>query len=115
MFKKITTIICLFLSSIVILLTTDIINTQMVYNELDLTAINVGYLISKSGGITDSIVAYVKKEAGADIVCSGEGCTSPKQGDTYFYTISKNIVSVVLKNKVECIKIKRSVIIGLYN
>lgn len=109
--KKALLMLSLLCSSIMIFLSSDLFNNEVIYNELDSLSIQVGYYISKNGGINDTIKSYVKKEANATLSCDEE-CIKPKVGDTYFYILSKEYNPIILRNK-NIVKIKRSVVISL--
>lgn len=115
MAKKILAMIsCLFVG-ISILISSDILSTQFIYTELDNISTNIGYYISKNGGITDSLRIYVKKEYNANVYCGLEDCSVIKYGDTYIYILEKNYDPIIINKKSKSIKIERSVIIGQYS
>lgn len=113
--KKIIMMLSFLMTGVAMLLSSDIVSSQIIYSELDNTALTVGYYISKSGTITDSIKQYVKKETGAKIYCGMEECKSVKKGETYIYILEKEYIPVVLQSDIRSIKIKRSVVVGLYS
>lgn len=102
-------------ASLAILLSSDLVSTEMIYSELDSMSTTVGYYISKSGGVTDTIRSYVKKEINADIYCAMDDCTAVQKGDTFFYVIEKVYTPVILRKSSNKISIKRSIVIGLYS
>lgn len=113
--KRIVLMFSLLVSAVAILLSSDLVTTQMVYGELSSMAVTVGYYISKSGGITESVRTYVQKEINASIYCAMEECTSIKKGDTYYYNIEKEYHPVISWQNNNKITIKRSVVIGQYS
>lgn len=115
MAKRIVLMFSMLIASLAILLSSDLVATEMIYGELDSMAVTVGYYISKSGGITESIRTYVQKEIDADIYCDMEECTAIKKGDTYYYAIEKRYTPVIYRKSENKITIKRSIVIGLYS
>lgn len=114
MSKRIIVMISMLVASFAFLLASDLVSAQMIYSKLDSVATTVGYYISKSGGINESIQAYVKKEVSGNIYCAMEKCESVKVGDTYEYIVSKDYSPIILPKQANQILIKRSVVIGLY-
>lgn len=112
--KRIVLMFSMLMAAVAILLSSDLVASQMIYSELDTMSTTVGYYISKSGGITDSIRIYVKKEMDANIYCAMEECSAVKKGDTYLYTIEKAYTPIIFLNT-NAIQITRSVVIGLYS
>lgn len=112
--KRIVLMFSMLVASVAILLSSDLVATEMIYGELDSMSATVGYYISKSGGVTESIRSYVKKEINADIYCAMEDCTAIQKGDTFFYIIEKPYVAIIYRKSDNKITIKRSVVIGLY-
>jgi len=112
--KTLAMISCLFVG-VSILISNDILSTQFIYTELDNISTNIGYYISKNGGITDSLRIYVKKEYDANVYCGLDDCSSVKVGDTYVYILEKKYEPAIIKNNSKVIKIERSVVIGLYS
>ena len=115
MHKRIISMFMLLLASITILLSSDLVITGFLYSRLDNLSVTAGYYISKDGGITEEVVQLVKKEENAKIYCATEDCPTPKKGDTYFYIVEKSFTPVIFSSETKAIKIKRSVVIGLYN
>ena len=113
--KRIILMFSLLVVGVAMLLSSDLVATQMIYGELDSMAVTVGYYISKTGGVSDSIRSYVKKEINADIYCAMEDCTAVKKGDTFYYVIEKDYTPVIYRKSNNKITIKRSVVIGLYS
>lgn len=113
--KRIILMFSLLVAGVAMLLSSDLVATEMIYGELDSMAVTVGYYISKTGGVSDSIRSYVKKEIGADIYCAMEDCTAVKKGDTFYYIIEKDYTPVIYRKSNNKISIKRSVVIGLYS
>lgn len=113
--KRIVLMFSLLVASLGILLSSDLVTTEMIYSELDTMALTVGYYISKSGGVTESIRSYVQKEIQANIYCAMEECGAIKKGDTYFYAIEKEFVPIIYRKSDNKITLKRSVVIGLYS
>lgn len=115
MAKRVILMFSMLVASIAILLSSDLVATEMIYGELDSMSVTVGYYISKSGGVTDSIRSYVKKEINADIYCAMEDCTFIQKGDTFYYIIEKAYNPIIYRKSNNKITIKRSVVIGLYS
>lgn len=113
--KRIVVMFSLLCASLAILFSSDLLTTEMIYSELDSMAVTVGYYISKSGGITESVRSYVQKEINASIYCAMEECTAIEKGDTYFYIIEKPYTPIIYRKSKNIISIKRSVVIGLYS
>lgn len=113
--RRIILMLSMLVASIAILLSSDLVSSQMIYSELDEISASAGYFISKDGGITQEVVQYVKKEVNANIYCAMDDCSSVKKGDTYFYIVEKSFTPIVLGKKDSLIQIKRSVVIGLYS
>lgn len=113
--KRIILMFSMVMATLAILLSSDLVSGQVITSELDTVAVTVGYYISKSGGINDSIKSYVRKEVDANIYCAMEECTSIKKGDTYFYIIEKPYTPILSIKNDNFIRIKRSVVIGLYS
>ncbi len=105
----------LLVASLGILLSSDLVSTQMIYGELDSMAVTIGYYISKSGGVTESIRSYVRKEIDADIYCAMDDCSAIKKGDTFYYIIEKPYTPIIYRKSDNKISLKRSVVIGLYS
>ena len=114
MSRRIVIMLSMLIASFAFLLASDLVSAQMIYSKLDSVATTVGYYISKSGGINETIQAYVKKEAEASIYCAMEECESVKVGDTYEYVIAKAYSPIILPRQENQVLIKRSVVIGLY-
>lgn len=112
--KRIVLMFSMLIASVAIFLSSDLVATEMIYGELDSMSVTVGYYISKSGGVTESIRSYVKKEINADIYCAMEDCTAIQKGDTFFYIIEKPYTAIIYRKGDNKITIKRSVVIGLY-
>lgn len=115
MAKKLIILFALLCSSIAILLTADLLSLNLSYRELDQMATTISYYISKECGINESIKKYVKNEISAEIYCAMPDCSKIKIGDTYFYIIEKDYRSLFLNNGANSIKVKHSVVIGLYH
>lgn len=113
--KRIIIMFSMLMASLAILLSSDLVSTQMIYSELDTMSTTVGYYISKEAGISESVKEYVKKEAHADIYCGMEICTALKKGDTYIYVIERKITPILLHRGEDAVRIRRSVVIGLYS
>ncbi len=112
--KRIVLMISMVVTAFAILLTSDLVSTEMIYGELNSMSVTVSYYISKSGGVTDSIKSFVQKEISADIYCAMDDCTAVKKGDTFFYIIEKEYRPIITHKSENKITIKRSVVIGLY-
>lgn len=112
MVKKIFTMASFLFISISILICSDILSIELLYGELDSISTNIGYQISKSGGISDSLKLYVKKEYDANVYCGMEECGHVKKGDTYIYILEKSFNPVFVYKSNPIIKIERSVIIS---
>lgn len=91
----------------------DIMSIQMIYSNLDAVGVTAGYIISRSGQITDEVVNLVYEEAGASIEQIGD--TPPLIGATYRYRIYKTYESLILQSELTEIAIVRSVVIGYYS
>ncbi|MCQ2792588.1 MAG: hypothetical protein MJ208_03600 [Bacilli bacterium] len=115
MAKRIVAMFSMLVAAVAILLSSDLVSSQMIYSELDTMSTTVGYYISKEGGVTEEIKTYVKKEINASIYCAMEECTAIKKGDTYFYIIEKEYAPILFRQKGNSIQVKRSVVIGLYS
>lgn len=113
--RRIVIMFSLLLTSLAILFASDLVITEMIYGQLDSMSVTVGYYISKSGGITESVRSYVQKEISADIYCAMEECTAIEKGDTYYYIIEKPYTPIIYRESKNTISIKRSVVIGLYS
>lgn len=113
--KRIVLMFSMLVASLAILFSSDLVATEMIYGELDSMSTTVGYYISKSGGVTESIRSYVQKEINANIYCAMEECSAIKKGDTYYYIIEKDYSPVIYHKSENKISIKRSVVIGLYS
>ena len=113
--KRIILMFSMLVASLAILQSGDLVATEMIYGELDSMSVTVGYYISKSGGVTDSIRSYVQKEIQADIYCAMDDCTAVKKGDTFYYIIEKPYSPIIYRKSGNKIAIKRSVVIGLYS
>lgn len=111
--KKILILTSLLITSLAILLASDLVTTTTIYNNLDTVALTVASYIAKNGGINDSIKNYVKKEADANIYCTNEDCKSVKVGDTYFYVVEKEFTPIIISKNNSTVRVKRSVIITL--
>jgi len=111
MYKRILMMFTLLMALTFVLLSIDLVNTNITYSELDNLASEVGFYISKNGGINETIKNYVKKEMNATIKCPDDQCIKPKVGDTYFYILTKEFNPIILKTQNK-ISIKRSVIIN---
>lgn len=115
MVKKVLAMIsCLFVG-ISIFISSDILSSQFILTELDNISTNIGYYISKNGGITDALSIYVKKEYDAKVYCGLEDCSSIKKGDTYIYILEKTYSPIIINKSNNSVKIQRSVVIGLYS
>ncbi|MCQ2794453.1 MAG: hypothetical protein MJ207_03780 [Bacilli bacterium] len=114
MAKRIIFMGSMLLTTIAILLMSDLLGVQMIYDQLDNVAMTVGYYISKDGGITKDIQTYVKKEINAVIYTTLPEGTVVKVGDTYPYVIDKEYLPIVLGKNKNHISVERSVVIGLF-
>lgn len=114
MAKKVLTMFSFLFVAIAALICSDIVSIQLIHGELDNISTNIGYYISKNGGINDNLRIYVKKEYSANLYCGMEDCSHIKKGDIYTYILEKNINVIFMKNPTSSIKIERSVIIGQY-
>lgn len=115
MVKKIIILSTFLFSAIGILLIADLISLNLSYHKLNQMATTISYYISKDCGINDSIKKYVKNEINAEIYCAMDDCSKIKIGDTYFYVIEKDYRSLFLNSTSKTIKVKHSVVIGLYH
>lgn len=113
--KRIILMFSMLVASLAVLLSSDLVATEIIYSELDSMSVTVGYYISKSGGVTDSIRTYVKKEINADIYCAMDDCSAVQKGDTFFYAIEKPYTPIIFRKSGNKIVLKRSVVIGLYS
>jgi hypothetical protein len=91
----------------------DLINTQIIYTNLDAVAMTAGHLIVENGGINEEISFFVERYANATITCTNN-CT-PRFGDTYIYTVATSYQPVIMSSEPLVISITRGVVIGFYN
>lgn len=113
MAKRIILMFSMLVATIAILLTSDLIGSQMIYNQLDSVATTVGYYISKDGGISEGVLTYVKKEVNAKIYTTLPEGTIVKAGDMYPYVLEREYTPIILLANNNKVIVSRSVVIGL--
>lgn len=90
----------------------DLINVQAIYTELDTIAFNVGYLVSKEGGVNESTLEYVSSFEGTRM----EYDTGPLAfGDLFEFAIMRDAHPFLLGGGNLTIRVNGATLIGYYN
>ena len=91
----------------------DLASLQLAYSELDSKAITIGYVISKSGYISDSLVKEIENKYEVTFTCLSN-CT-PKFGDVVEYKIGSSFDPIIIFKGSKVIEIRRTTVIGYYD
>lgn len=87
----------------------DVYCLQLIHSSLDAVALQAGYQISRSNGLTPAIEKYVYKESGASIkALSSESYF----GAEFRFEVFKTYSPLILKSQPMVVSVKREAILG---
>jgi len=113
MASKISLILSLMFVITFFVLSSDVVNIQYLYSNLDAASVNVNYLITKESGVGPRTLDYIAKQKNMEILYSNEEI---RIGDPYEYTLTSVYSPFVMnEGKVFEVSIVRSVVIGYLN
>jgi hypothetical protein len=87
----------------------DVYAVQLIHSSLDAVALQAGYQISRSNGLTPEIAAFVKESCGAEIKSLTDVAYF---GAEYTFEVYKTYTPMILSNQAMVITVRREAIIG---
>ena len=110
MASKMSVILSLFFVVLFFVFSSDIINVQFAYSNLDSLSVNVNYILSKENGNSSKVNAYLFKYPNISFRLVTEQIVL---GEPAFYTLTQTFNPFVMNGgNLMKIRIERSVVIG---
>ncbi|MCI1244438.1 MAG: hypothetical protein LKG11_00550 [Bacilli bacterium] len=87
----------------------DLYSLQLIHADLDAVALQAGYQISRSNGLTSAIEDYVKESSGASIkALSSEAYF----GAEYKFVVYKDYAPLIIQSQTMVVSVTREAILG---
>ena len=110
MSSKIGTILSFLFAALFFLFGADMISLQYNYSDLDAKSIPISYEISRSGGLTNSLISQIENNYHVSFTCiSG---SDSGFGESVEYILSTEFDPMIISKDIMTISIKRITTIG---
>lgn len=112
--SKVGLILSLIFVSIFVAFGTDLMLLQYEFSSLDSVAVNIGYIISKNGGLTDSLSQNLEESYSLYSLTCTSNCSNTV-GELLTFEIVRKYKPLIISDKPMYIKVKRATMIGYYD
>lgn len=113
MASKMGLILSFIFVSMFIALGVDLMLIQYQYSSLDSIAVNIGYLISKNGGVSDSLIYDIEQHYELNFTCTSN--CSNTIGELLTFEIVRKYKPLIISDKPIYLKVSRATMIGYYD